>query len=266
MRRRGGTPEHPSTCGRPSGGDEASPWITLLKSKAMSNMYIRLLCRYDPESVLGYLQRADYDVEECLECCRASGHRAAQAFLLDKMGDLDAAFLIHLEDVETINGEMVACSTLEAAGELTSRADAACDAAVSLCARLRSPTVPLQGRRDHPEHPEYSEKPHPKYKQLMVAYVRSFAENRESMPAWARAVLTRQIKLVAQRAGHVESMVRHVIDTFQDVPARDMKDVLVLLLGVVEFEATKVKLAAAIAQKDVSVALQTAYRECSMGR
>jgi hypothetical protein len=79
MRRRGGTPEHPSTCGRPSGGDEASPWITLLKSKAMSNMYIRLLCRYDPESVLGYLQRADYDVEECLECCRASGHRAAQA-------------------------------------------------------------------------------------------------------------------------------------------------------------------------------------------
>jgi alanine dehydrogenase len=59
-----------------------------------------------------------------------------------------------------------------------------------------------------------------------------------------------------------------VIDTFQDVPARDMKDVLVLLLGVVEFEATKVKvkLAAAIAQKDVSVALQTAYRECSMGR
>jgi hypothetical protein len=100
----------------------------------------------------------------------------------------------------------------------------------------------------------------------MVAYVRSYAENRESMPAWARAVLTRQIKLVAQRAGHLESMVRHVIDTFQDVPAQDMKDVLVLLLGVCEFEATKVKLAAAIAQKDVSVALQTAYRECSMGR
>lgn len=238
---------------------EASPWITLLKSKAMSNMYIRLMCQFDPESVLGYLQRADYDVEECLECCRANGLRGAQAFLLDKMGDLDAAFLIHLEDVETVNREMVACSTPEMRGELTSRADTACDAAVSLCASLRSPTFPLQGPLEHPEQP------HPKYKQLMVAYVRSYAENRESMPAWARAMLTRHIKLVAQRAGHIESMVRHVIDEFHNVPAQDMKDVLVLLLGVCEFEATKVELAASIAQKDVSQALQTAYRACSMG-
>ena len=239
---------------------EASPWITLLKSKAMSTMYIRLMCRFDPESVLGYLQRADYDVEECLECCRANGLRGAQAFLLDKMGDLDAAFHMYLEDVEKINGEMVACSRPEAQGQLTSRAETACDAAVSLCARLRSPDVPFQGPLDHPEQPAL------KYKQLVVAYVRSYAENRESMPAWAKAVLTSQIKLVAQRAGNLESIVRHVIDTFQDVPTRDMKDVLALLLSVGEFEATKVKLAAAIAQRDVSAALQTAYRECSMGR
>ena len=214
----------------------------------------KMLRRQSTESV------SQHYVEECLECCRANGLRGAQAFLLDKMGDLDAAFHMYLEDVGKINGEMVACSRPEAQGQLTSRAETACDAAVSLCARLRSPDVPFQGPLDHPEQPAL------KYKQLVVAYVRSYAENRESMPAWAKAVLTSQIKLVAQRAGNLESIVRHVIDTFQDVPTRDMKDVLALLLSVGEFEATKVKLAAAIAQRDVSAALQTAYRECSMGR
>ena len=238
---------------------EASPWIALLKSKSMSNMYIRLMCRFDPESVLGYLQGADYDVDECLECCRSNGLRSAQAFLLDRMGDLDAAFRIHMEDIEVINGEMVGCSTPKAPGDLTLRADAACDAAVSLCARLRS-------RGGHLEDSGHLDQPDPRYKELMVAYVRSYAANLDTLPAWARAVLTRQMKHVAQRAGHVESMLKHVIDAFQDVPARDMKDVLVLLLGVGDFEASKLELAAAIAQRDVSVALQTAYRACSTGR
>ena len=139
------------------------------------------------------------------------------------------------------------------------RADAACDAAVSLCARLRS-------RGGHLEDSGHLDQPDPRYKELVVAYVRSYAANLDTLPAWARAVLTRQMKHVAQRAGHVESMLKHVIVAFQDVPARDMKDVLVLLLGVGDFEASKLELAAAIAQRDVSVALQTAYRACSTGR
>ena len=83
---------------------------------------------------------------------------------------------------------------------------------------------------------------------------------------WVKSVLTGLIKHVAEHAGHTEALIEHVIETFKDVPTGDMKDILEVLLTVCTFEEKKLELAVSIAQKDVSVALDVAYRKLLMGR
>ena len=235
---------------------EASPWILLLKGKAMSNMYIRLMCRFDPDSVLGYLKIADYDVDECLDCCRTHGLRAAQAYLLDRRGDLDGAFQMYLEDIEEINAEVLRCDG-DADGDagparssrreaLIAKADAACDTAVSLCARVAES----------------------KYGDLVVAYVRGYVARSGGVdgvgaPGWARGLLLRLIKRVAQRASRPETIVEHVVDTFEDVPSGEMKAVLAVLLEVCSFQEQKMTLAADIARGDVGALLTSTYGRMS---
>jgi hypothetical protein len=242
---------------------EASPWIVLLKGKTISNVFIRLMCRFDPDSVLGYLKSAEYDIDECLDCCQTNRLRAAQAFLLERKGDLDGALRVQLEEIEAINEELVNLDTSEPRDALAKKSSVACDTAASLCARLQAQRGTRPSQAGASEHEEPIES---KHHELVEVYVRAYAKNGDRLSPWAKGVLTRHIKRVAQQASHPEAMVEHVTDTFQEEPVRVMKDVLAVLLGVCDLKARKAALAADIATKEVGEALWLTYRRLSTGR
>ena len=76
----------------------------LLHIKGVSSLYVRLLCRFQPASVLPFLQSHDaYDVDACLRHCIDHGARAAAAFLLERRGDIHGALKIYLEEVDGAN-------------------------------------------------------------------------------------------------------------------------------------------------------------------
>ena len=228
---------------------ETSPWIVFLKGKTMTNVYIKLMCRFDPTSVLEYLQMADYDVDECLDCCRAHGLRVAQAYLLDRKGDLEGAFRMYMEEIDAINAEIIVATV--ASDALTAKAGAACDATVSLCARARC------GDGD-------GEAQDGKYMELVAAYVHGYMQNATN--EWGQELFMRLVKRVAQRASRPEAVVEYVINTFEDVPARDLKGVLAVLLNVCNFDARKTAIAADIAKGDVGAMLRRVYLRLATGR
>lgn len=81
----------------------------LLNDKNVSSTYVRLLCRFQPSSVLAFLQSHDtYDVDACLKHCIDNGARAAAAFLLERRGDIRAALKIYLEEVHLANNALIA--------------------------------------------------------------------------------------------------------------------------------------------------------------
>ncbi|XP_009594307.1 uncharacterized protein [Nicotiana tomentosiformis] len=61
----------------------------------MTELYIELLCRYEPKSVLGFLETFEsYRVERCLRLCQEYGIVDAAAFLLERVGDIGSALLL----------------------------------------------------------------------------------------------------------------------------------------------------------------------------
>ena len=65
---------------------------------------VGLLCQYNPSAVLWYLQHGEsYDLKEAAAQCRAAGVQEGEAYLHEKMGDVDAAMRIYVEAVDTAN-------------------------------------------------------------------------------------------------------------------------------------------------------------------
>jgi len=80
----------------------------LLNNKGVSSLYVRLLCRFQPNDVLPFLQAHDtYNVDECLKHCIDHGAREAAAFLLERKGDVQAALKMYLEQVDVANTALV---------------------------------------------------------------------------------------------------------------------------------------------------------------
>jgi len=107
-----------------------------------------------------------------------------------------------------------------------------------------------------------------KYGDLVVAYVRGYVARSGGVdgigaPGWARGLLLRLIKRVTQRASRPETIVEHVVDTFEDVPSGEMKAVLAVLLEACSFQEQKMTLAADIARGDVGALLHDTYGRMS---
>ncbi|KAK4415847.1 Vacuolar protein sorting-associated protein 8 [Sesamum alatum] len=66
----------------------------------MTELYFELLCRYDRESVLKFLETSEsYRVEHCLHLCQEYGIVDAASFLLERVGDVGSALLLILSNV-----------------------------------------------------------------------------------------------------------------------------------------------------------------------
>ncbi|KAI4341368.1 hypothetical protein MLD38_026099 [Melastoma candidum] len=63
----------------------------------MIEQYLELLCQYEPNSVLKFLEAFDsYRVEHCLQLCQRYGITDAAAFLLERVGDAGSALSLTL--------------------------------------------------------------------------------------------------------------------------------------------------------------------------
>ncbi|KAI3444349.1 hypothetical protein Pfo_001014 [Paulownia fortunei] len=66
----------------------------------MTELYFELLCRYDHESVLKFLETSEsYKVEHCLRLCQEYGIIDAASFLLERVGEVGSALLLILSNL-----------------------------------------------------------------------------------------------------------------------------------------------------------------------
>ncbi|EXC13672.1 Vacuolar protein sorting-associated protein 8-like protein [Morus notabilis] len=66
----------------------------------MIELYLELLCQYEPGSVLKFLETFDsYRVEHCLRLCQEHGIIDAASFLLERVGDVGSALLLTLSSL-----------------------------------------------------------------------------------------------------------------------------------------------------------------------
>ncbi|GAB4861531.1 hypothetical protein Ancab_036722 [Ancistrocladus abbreviatus] len=92
----------------------------------MVELYLELLCQFEPDSVLKFLETFEsYRVEHCLRLCQEYGIIDAAAFLLERVGDVGSAILLTLSD---INDKFIMLDT--AVGNIVS------EVAASNCANM----------------------------------------------------------------------------------------------------------------------------------
>ncbi|KAG9149694.1 hypothetical protein Leryth_012420 [Lithospermum erythrorhizon] len=73
---------------------------TIQITDEITELYLELLCRYERESVLKFLETFEsYRVDRCLRLCQEFGIVDAAAFLLERVGDVGSALLLHLSDL-----------------------------------------------------------------------------------------------------------------------------------------------------------------------
>jgi hypothetical protein len=64
----------------------------------MSELYIKLMCKFAPESVYKYLaSHDDYPLDSCLKLCKEANITDATAYLLERTGDLGGALDVFLQ-------------------------------------------------------------------------------------------------------------------------------------------------------------------------
>lgn len=80
-------------------------------------IFLQLLCKYEPKSVLRFLETFDsYRVDYCLRLCQDYGIVDAAAFLLERVGDAASALSLTLTGLNTKFVELenaVECLTSE---------------------------------------------------------------------------------------------------------------------------------------------------------
>ncbi|KAL3136710.1 hypothetical protein ABBQ38_005943 [Trebouxia sp. C0009 RCD-2024] len=80
----------------------------LLAEPAMCEQFVGLLCQFEPSAVLPFLQSHDsYRVEACLPHCQRFGVNDAQAYLLERLGDIAAAIKLYVQDIERCDAALI---------------------------------------------------------------------------------------------------------------------------------------------------------------
>lgn len=73
----------------------------------MAELYLELLCQFEPKSVLKFLESFEnYRLEHCLRLCQEYGVTDAAAFLLERVGDVGSALSLTIADVDVRIREM----------------------------------------------------------------------------------------------------------------------------------------------------------------
>ncbi|MCO5587402.1 hypothetical protein L7F22_041351 [Adiantum nelumboides] len=70
-------------------------------SNEMEELYVELLCQFEPKSVLKFLKSfEDYRLEHCLKLCQDYGIADAAAYLLERVGDISSALSLVLANMD----------------------------------------------------------------------------------------------------------------------------------------------------------------------
>ena len=137
--------------GCPSSPSAAAPTpahARLLADAGAGDAFVRLLCAFEHAGLLPFLQSpAAYRAEVALREVQAAGEAGAEAFLLERLGDVAGAAAIHHFTLQRAGAS--ACAAVAAKQDPTPHlraARAALDAAVGLCRRHAADLPAGQGR------------------------------------------------------------------------------------------------------------------------
>lgn len=231
-------------------------WNDIIYSRTTANLYLRLLCRFEPEGVLNFLKGNDsYDIDECLQHCHAHMIHTASAYLLERKGDLKGAFDGYTREICRINDEMCKNVWSEMPSHLTDQANEACTLAISLCVRS------CEGRRENVLR-EKEEVVGSLWYQLTLTYVEAFQNAKVCVNEKHMKSLLEYLEKVVGRAApylHPQLMAICIIENFQDTHLGELREVVQVLMHVSDFELQTSKLTQHITNQECLESMWNSY-------
>lgn len=222
-----------------------SLWKKTIMSRATSSLYLRLLCRFEPDGVLDFLKINDsYDIDECLEYCSMHNLGKACAYLLERKGDLRGAYNLYMREIKSINDQLATLDFAEPS--LLGQAEEVCRLAISLCARS------CQGESKE----SLSQKEEVRgslWYELVMTYVKAFLNAKPGLPPKGRKPLLLYVQMVLDEAtSYVDTQLMsvNIIEEFEELPINKLQMIAQVLLGFSEFELNTSKLAREISKKE----------------
>jgi hypothetical protein len=230
-------------------GKSYSMWIAVTNTKSTSSLYLRLLCRFEPQNVLEFLKTNDsYDLDECLEHCRSCGLNRSAAFLLERKGDLIGSYQIYVQEIQSVNTQLIHKDD----SVLEQNAKEVCDLAIALCVR---------SCHDHLRIGYDKLSKIDMWSGLLACYVDAYQTSRAASGCSQSTFLDLMELVTANASSHVDTfkMIDHVLAKFEDSSLKDIKDVLKALIGVCEFEEQTSRIASNISKRDCVEGLWSSY-------
>jgi len=240
-----------------------------------SSLYVRLLCRYDPGSVLPFLEAHDsYDIDSCLRQCKKANAWHAAAYLLERRGEASAALNVYLQEIQSSNDALIALiassdsiedSLVKEAAE--KRCRRVMEVALSACCRI-SQSDPFHGIAMRNAKGTAESTAHQSWISIVDVYMRALmsiellerdVEKAKANPA--RRVLESLLESVLSvAAGYVaaQDLARVIMSRTSSVG--DVKDIVSGLVETCAFERELLRRSAKITGDDVLGALNSGYR------
>ena len=223
-------------------------------SKTTSNLYLRLLCRFEPKGVLSFLKGNDsYDIDECLEYCSSHAIHTASAYLLERKGDLKGAFAGYIREICRINEQLSG----KGFGEISwlHKANEACTLAISLCTRS------YEGRRGC----MFRDKDQiigSLWYQLALTYIEAYQNAKGGVSQKNREALLGYIATVVSSAAPYldpQVMAIYIIESFQDARWGELREVVQVLMQVSHFDLQTSKLTQNISSQECLESISSSY-------
>lgn len=264
---------------RDGDGDGEGARMTLPEDmeRKTSSLYVRLLCRYDPDSVLPFLEAHDsYDIDSCLRQCKKANAWQAAAYLLERRGEVSAALNVYLEEIQSSNDALIALIASSDSIEDTlvkEEAEIRCrrvmEVAVSACCRI-SQSDPLHGiAMRNAKGTAKESMAHQSWMSIIDVYTRALMSIEKLDRGWkekakanpARRVLESLLESVLSvAAGYVAAQDLAKVVMSRTASVGDVKDIVSGLVETCAFERELLRRSAKITGDDVLGALNSGYR------
>lgn len=234
-------------------------WNKIMHSRSTSNLYLRLLCRFEPQNVLQFLKTNDsYDIDECLHFCSIYEIHKASAYLLERKGDLKGAFEVYIRDIDTINCQLIQKEFVEKS--LYDQADEACTLAMSLCIRSYIGQRHAESGDGHSRNSLWYH--------LFVTYVDAFKKAERFPKDEAKKQLLGYMKRVLGGAApyiDTQAIAANIIEDYQDTIFSNLQEILHMLLDFSDFELQTSSLAHSISKKENVESIWYSYFQLTRG-
>ncbi|KAI8107212.1 hypothetical protein M9434_001855 [Picochlorum sp. BPE23] len=232
---------------------EYAAWFNLINDQSTASLYLRLMCRFEPENVMEYLRTTDsYDIDDCLEYCAEYNLHQASAFLLERKGDFKGAFEIFMKEIENSNNRLFEC-TPENAETFAQKVETVCKRAVDLCAR---------SSQDHVDPSGTASAPKDFWIHLLSAYIEPF--HRGTITGTSKIVLLGCIEKTLDGASmytDVQPIIVDAIHKYEDSPVNAIRDVIMTLLKCLKFYHAATDISSRVSTQDSVQAMWDAYHK-----